>query len=375
MGGRQDPADLTGQDPTARSCCRSPPTATTPSSSPTTRSPRGPEPEAKIYDAREDGGCFAFPPPALQGLRRVPRPGRAAAPPSTDPTPARRPASAVAARSKVERQEQPARSAAAGRARSGGRGIASSARSAAQEASQEATPHGKRAIEGKQENQMRQRQRRPRRSTVGRALRPSPRRLVAAPVGGRRGPRRRTGADRIVRHHQVTGSSKNATQAGGHPDLPDGFTLANRVEQAAKNVTFNAPEGLFGNPNAITQCTSADFASVSAPRDPGRADHGLRELRRQPNLTAGHGAALRPRAGDETALFGFIVPDAEHPDPDPGLGAHGDGLRAALHGLRHHPAHAAGRRPDSRSGASRPTPTHDSERSPKAPGQTGRVPA
>ena len=55
-------------------------------------------------------------------------------------------------------------------------------------------------------------------------------------------------------------------RAGGHPDIRTTFRLADPgAPEAAKNVFFNAPEGIFGNPNAITRCTSAEFALYSCP--------------------------------------------------------------------------------------------------------------
>ncbi|HEY7256481.1 MAG TPA: hypothetical protein VH476_07325 [Solirubrobacterales bacterium] len=54
-------------------------------------------------------------------------------------------------------------------------------------------------------------------------------------------------------------------QAGGHPDLVTEFKLGEPDKQAAKTVTFEAPEGIFGNPNAVTRCTSADFALSECP--------------------------------------------------------------------------------------------------------------
>jgi hypothetical protein len=54
-------------------------------------------------------------------------------------------------------------------------------------------------------------------------------------------------------------------QAGGHPDLVTEFKLGEIEKQAAKTVTFEAPEGIFGNPNAVARCTSADFAVSECP--------------------------------------------------------------------------------------------------------------
>ena len=56
-------------------------------------------------------------------------------------------------------------------------------------------------------------------------------------------------------------TTSSDSQAGGHPDLSTSFTLAAPGEpEAAQTVIFNAPTGVFGNPNALTRCTSADFA-------------------------------------------------------------------------------------------------------------------
>ena len=69
--------------------------------------------------------------------------------------------------------------------------------------------------------------------------------------------------------------------AGAHPDISTSFTLQQPgcPPEAAKNVIFNAPEGVFGNPYAITHCTSSDFALDQCPAElPGRPDHGLFEL-------------------------------------------------------------------------------------------------
>jgi hypothetical protein len=50
-------------------------------------------------------------------------------------------------------------------------------------------------------------------------------------------------------------------QAGGHPDLSTSFTLEDPgAPEAARNVSFEAPRGVFGNPEAIARCTSVDFA-------------------------------------------------------------------------------------------------------------------
>src|SRR5262249_39645179 len=56
-------------------------------------------------------------------------------------------------------------------------------------------------------------------------------------------------------------TSSSDTQAGGHPDLSTSFSLeAPGTPEAARNVIFEAPRGVFGNPEAIARCTSVDFA-------------------------------------------------------------------------------------------------------------------
>ena len=57
------------------------------------------------------------------------------------------------------------------------------------------------------------------------------------------------GADHVVRNDKLR------FRAGGHPDLTTSFTLDEPgVKEAAMNVIFNAPEGVFGNINAVTNC-------------------------------------------------------------------------------------------------------------------------
>jgi hypothetical protein len=57
----------------------------------------------------------------------------------------------------------------------------------------------------------------------------------------------------------VVGSSN--TQAGGHPDLSVRMLLENAADpEVVRDLTFNLPEGVFGNPGAIYKCEAADFA-------------------------------------------------------------------------------------------------------------------
>ena len=79
-------------------------------------------------------------------------------------------------------------------------------------------------------------------------------------------------------------------------------------------MTFNAPEGVFGNPDALSLHLGGLRSAGMRPDVPGRTDHDLRELRRRPRPAARHRADLQHRPGhDQTALFAFIVPTLDIP--------------------------------------------------------------
>src|SRR6478672_2318596 len=74
-----------------------------------------------------------------------------------------------------------------------------------------------------------------------------------------------TAAEAALQIESFTTESSD-TRAGGHPDLTTSFSLEDAgVTESARNVVFNAPEGLFGNPNATNRCTSDDFALDRCP--------------------------------------------------------------------------------------------------------------
>ena len=111
-------------------------------------------------------------------------------------------------------------------------------------------------------------------------------------------------------------TTSSTTQAGGHPDLSTSFTLANPGSpNAAENVIFDTPQGVFGNPYAITQCLSADFALDRCPSD---SQAGLITVYARYGGTSSYllGTApifvLEPQ-GEQTALFAFIVPTINTP--------------------------------------------------------------
>jgi hypothetical protein len=106
-------------------------------------------------------------------------------------------------------------------------------------------------------------------------------------------------------------TTSSDTEAGGHPDLVTSFKLANPgAPESARNIAFDAPTGLFGNPNAVTQCTAANFALAQCPAN---SQVGLVTTRANYKGNAGNllGTApifsMQPREG-EPALFAFIVP-------------------------------------------------------------------
>ena len=92
-------------------------------------------------------------------------------------------------------------------------------------------------------------------------------------------------------------TTTSTTQAGGHPDLTTSFTLENPARRGRQERDLQrARRASSATPTRSPQCTAADFALDAVPvRLPGRADHRPRQLRRQPQLPARHGADLRRR--------------------------------------------------------------------------------
>jgi hypothetical protein len=121
----------------------------------------------------------------------------------------------------------------------------------------------------------------------------------------------------------ISGTTLTATnvvistpQAGGHPDLVTSFSLEAPGEpEAAKNVVFNAPTGVFGNPQAITQCPTSEFARDACPPD---TQAGLITIRAnyegEPEKLLGTAPlfSIVPEPS-ETARFAFIVPVLDIP--------------------------------------------------------------
>ena len=116
-------------------------------------------------------------------------------------------------------------------------------------------------------------------------------------------------ASQAIDSFSVTSSD---SQAGAHPDLGMSFSLDSPGQpEAARNVIVNTPAGIFGNPHAITQCTSVDFALLQCPSN---SQAGLitvyANYKGDPNRLMGTAPIFdRAPEGEQTALFSFIVPN------------------------------------------------------------------
>src|ERR1044072_1023322 len=129
------------------------------------------------------------------------------------------------------------------------------------------------------------------------------------------------------------------TQAGAHPDITTAFALENPGgDQAAKQVIFNMAEGYFGNPSAITRCTSLDFALDQCPSS---SQEGLVTVRAnvdsEPDKLLGTAPvySVDPQNAEQTARFAFVLPTLNIPINIPiAVRTGGDfGLRFTVSGI------------------------------------------
>jgi hypothetical protein len=115
--------------------------------------------------------------------------------------------------------------------------------------------------------------------------------------------------------HSFT-TAMSTLQAGGHPDLITSFELESPgAPEAAKNVIFNAPTGVFGNPRAVTQCLAAEFARDQCPPN---SQVGLITIRanyegKSKNLLGTAPIFSVVPQAEETARFSFVVPILDIP--------------------------------------------------------------
>ena len=104
----------------------------------------------------------------------------------------------------------------------------------------------------------------------------------------------------------------STTDAGDHPNLVTTFSMENPSElEAPKDIILNFPEGLFGNPQAITNCRSVDFALSQCPVGSQAGIITLRaDIGGNPNTVVGIAPIfdMESQIEGETARFAFIVP-------------------------------------------------------------------
>ena len=111
-------------------------------------------------------------------------------------------------------------------------------------------------------------------------------------------------------------TTMSTPQAGGHPDLLTSFSLESPGSpEVAKDITINAPVGVFGNPSAVTQCASVDFGLDQCPPN---AQAGLITIRANyggdPDKLLGTAPVYSVEPGvEEAARFSFIVPMVKIP--------------------------------------------------------------
>jgi hypothetical protein len=115
---------------------------------------------------------------------------------------------------------------------------------------------------------------------------------------------------------QATHLTVDQPQAGGHPDIETSFAMADPgAPEAARNAIFNTPEGVFGNPEAVPQCTSLDFAQQQCPT---ASQVGLVTIHARYEGNSDYDLGTAPIfdlevPDDQTATFAFIVPTLNIP--------------------------------------------------------------
>ena len=103
---------------------------------------------------------------------------------------------------------------------------------------------------------------------------------------------------------------------------------------------FDAPEGVFGNPNAIAQCESSQFAlEECSPNSQAGLITVYANYEGQPKDLLGTAPIydLKPQPS-QTALFAFIVPTVDIPIEIPVAVRTGSDYGLELYSRQHHPA-------------------------------------
>jgi hypothetical protein len=106
-------------------------------------------------------------------------------------------------------------------------------------------------------------------------------------------------------------TTSSTSLAGGHPDLFTHFKL-NRGpgEEVAKNISFDAPKGIFGNPAVLTPCAATDFALQECPPNSQAGVITIHAAYKgNPNYLLGTAPIYTLEPGpEESARFSFYVP-------------------------------------------------------------------
>ena len=111
-------------------------------------------------------------------------------------------------------------------------------------------------------------------------------------------------------------TTASTSLAGGHPDLTTSFKLKDAgAPEVAKNITFNTPEGIFGNPSVLIQCRAVDFSLNACPP---ASQAGLitihADYEGDPDHLLGTAPIYSLEAGpEETARFAFVAPQLNIP--------------------------------------------------------------
>ncbi len=133
-------------------------------------------------------------------------------------------------------------------------------------------------------------------------------------------------------------TTRSTTQAGGHPNLQISFSLQSPGEpESARSETLDTPSGVFANPNAVIQCTPADFAlDQCSPNSQAGLVTVYANYEGNSNYLLGTGPVYDLAPGPEqTARFAFIAPtlDAAVTIPVSVRTATDYGLRFAMPGI------------------------------------------
>jgi hypothetical protein len=111
--------------------------------------------------------------------------------------------------------------------------------------------------------------------------------------------------------------NSSSQQAGGHPNLNVRMKLENAGEpEVVKDLTFNLPVGVFGNPGAIYKCEAADFAlNECQPGSQAGIVVIFSNYEGTPNTTLGTAPVYNVKTIDEeeTARLAFVAPTVNIP--------------------------------------------------------------